>query len=93
MPAAGRLWGSALLHDMDDAPFWYWDVVMRELYRPDRVVSEEEIKAAIAYRERHGMPVNERSLSRLLGVNLVFRKECLRFFAVPHESMRQKFGI
>ncbi|MGB4598634.1 MAG: TniQ family protein [Trichlorobacter sp.] len=71
------IWSSALLHDVEDAPFWYWDVVIRELYRPDRVVSEEEIKAAIAYMEGHGMPVNERSLSRLLGVNQVFRKRSL----------------
>jgi len=71
---SAKVWGSALLHDMEDAPYWYWDVVMRELYRPDRVVSEEEIKAAIAYMEGHSMPVNQQRLSRLLGVHQVFRK-------------------
>lgn len=66
---------SPLLHDLVDAPFWYWDVVIWELYRPDRVVSEEEIRAAIAYMEGHGMQVNQQRLSRLLGVHQVFRKK------------------
>jgi hypothetical protein len=69
---------SPLLHDLVDAPFWYWNVVIRELYRPDRVVSKEEIKAAIAYMEEYGMPVNQQRLSRLLGVHQVFRKRVVK---------------
>lgn len=69
-----RILSSVLLHDLEAAPFWYWDVVMRELYRPDILVAEEEIKAAIAYMGSHGMPVNQQRLSRLLGVHQVFRK-------------------
>lgn len=61
-------------HGMSDAPFWYWDVVMKKLYRPDRGMTNEEIRAAIAYMERHDMPVNQQRLSRLLGVYQVFRK-------------------
>lgn len=72
-----RILSSALLHDLVDAPFWYWDVVMREMYRPDRVVSEEEIRAAIKYMKKHGMLINQQRLSRLLGVSEVFRKRKL----------------
>jgi hypothetical protein len=74
-----KILSSALLHDFFDAPFWYWDVVMRELYRPDWGVSEEEIKAAIAYMKGHGMLINQQRLSRLLGVHQVFRKRGRKF--------------
>lgn len=72
-----RVWESTLLHDIEHAPFWYWDVVMRELYRPDRIVAEEEIRAAIVYMRGRGMLVNQQRLSRLLGVYQVFRKRDL----------------
>lgn len=69
-----RILSSVLLHDLEIAPFWYWDVVMRELYRPDRGMTDEEIRAAIAYMEGHGMLINQQRLSSLLGVHQVFRK-------------------
>lgn len=72
-----KVLSSVLLHDFEDAPFWYWDVVMRELYRPDRGMTEEEIRSAIAYMERRNIPTNQQRLSRLLGVNQVFRKRNL----------------
>ena len=53
---------------MENPPFWYWDVVMRELYRPDRGGADEKnMGGAIAYMEGHGMLTNQQRLSRLLG--------------------------
>jgi hypothetical protein len=69
-----RVLSSALLHDLEVAPFWYWNIVARELYQPERRIADEEIRAAIAYMERRGMLVNQQGLSKLLGVNQVFRK-------------------
>jgi hypothetical protein len=51
-----KLLSSALLRDMDPAPFWYWRVVNEYLYRPDRFVTEVEIREAIKYMEDRGMP-------------------------------------
>lgn len=73
-----RILSSVLLHDLEVAPFWYWDVVMRELYRPDRGVAEGEIRAAISYMGMNGLVINEQKLSRLLGVNQVFRKRAVK---------------
>lgn len=70
---------SSLLRDLDEAPFWYWRVIHELLYRPDRIVSEEEIRAAVGYMKRQGMQVSECSLSELLGVQQIFRKRDLSF--------------
>ncbi|SHJ18357.1 TniQ protein [Malonomonas rubra DSM 5091] len=65
---------SRLFKDLRTIPFWYWKVVVENLYRPDRVVTDEEICAALRYMECEGMAVSELALSRLLGVRQVFRK-------------------
>lgn len=72
--ARQRILSSGLLKDLKVAPFWYWKVVVANLYRPDRVVTDEEIREAIGCMEREGVVVSEASLSRLLGVRQVFRK-------------------
>lgn len=77
--ARQRILSSSLLRDLDGAPFWYWRVVHELLYRPDRIVSEDEIRAAVSYMKRQGLQVSECSLSGLLGVRQIFRKRDLRF--------------
>jgi hypothetical protein len=74
-----KLFSSALLQDLEEAPFWYWQVVIERLYHPDKLVTTEEILEAIDLMERHGMPVSEFSLSRILGVSQVFRKRMMNF--------------
>jgi hypothetical protein len=69
-----KLLSSAMLRDMNPAPFWYWKVVIERLYRPDRFVTETEIREALWYMESRGMVYSELALSRLLGVGQVFRK-------------------
>jgi hypothetical protein len=69
-----KLLSSAMLRDMKPAPFWYWQVVIERLYRPDRFVAEMEIREALKYMERRGIIYTEKALSRLLGVGQVFRK-------------------
>lgn len=72
-----KLLSSALLRDLQNAPFWFSSTVLSNLYYPDRIVSVEEIAEAIHYMERKKMEVSERTLSKLLGVNQVFRKRKL----------------
>lgn len=72
-----RFFSSALLRDFEQAPFWYWKIVMERLYHPDSIVTAEEIMEAAEFMERRGMPVSEFSLSRMLGVSQVFRKRSL----------------
>lgn len=69
---------SMLLRDMDQPPYWYWKVVIENLYHPDRKVTKEEILEATIYMERNEMPVSEASLSKILGVSQVFRKRDFR---------------
>lgn len=73
-----KLLSSAMLRDMNPAPFWYWKVVIEQLYRPDRFVTETEIREALWYMDRREMVYSEKALSRLLGVRQVFRKRCLQ---------------
>lgn len=74
-----RLLSSALLRGMENkVPFWYREVVIRTLYRPDRTVSEDEIRAAIRYMQSKDMIISELTLSRLLGVHQLFRKRELK---------------
>lgn len=74
-----KLFSSVLLKDFQDAPFWFWAVVLESLYHADRKVSETEVRAALRYMERQGMEYSERALSRLLGVGQVFRKRGSEF--------------
>lgn len=71
---ANRVWSSTLLRDLDDVPFWYWEIVNEHLYRPPYQPSEEEIESAVAYIRRRNLLLNKRSISRLLGASDVRRK-------------------
>lgn len=65
---------SVLLKDMMAPPYWYWNVVREHLYDPDRIVSDDEIRSAMDYLWAMGVSPRERRISRLLGVNQVFRR-------------------
>jgi hypothetical protein len=71
---ANRVWSSTLLRDLDEVPFWYWRIVAEHLYRYSYYPSDEEIDSAVTYMRVHGMTLNKKSLSRLLGVTAVHRK-------------------
>lgn len=71
---ANRVWSSTLLRDMDEVPFWYWRVVNEHLYRTSYCPPDEEINSAVIYIRGHGLELNKKSLSRLLGVTAVHRK-------------------
>lgn len=73
-----KLFSSALLKDLEQAPFWYWRIVMEKLYNPDKVVTAEEIQGAARFMEKRGMPISELSLSKILGVRQVFRKRAIK---------------
>lgn len=73
-----KLFSSALLRDLVEAPFWYWKIVMERLYYPDTVVTIEEILEAAEFMEKYGMPISEFSLSKMLGVRQVFRKRSMK---------------
>lgn len=74
-----KLFSSALLQDLKEAPFWYWKLVVERLYHPDKLVTAEEVLEAVEYMERQGMSVSAFSLSRMLGVSQVFRKRSLKY--------------
>lgn len=86
-----KLFSSSLLKDLEDAPFWYWRVVMEKLYYPDKVITVEEILKATEFMEKRGMPVSELSLSKMLGVRQVFRKRSVKmgndFRHIPYEVL------
>jgi hypothetical protein len=71
---ANRVWSSTLLRDLDDVPFWYWNIVNEHLYRPPYQPSEEEIESAVTYIRCRNLPLNKESISRLLGARDVRRK-------------------
>jgi len=73
-----KVFSSELLRDLKQAPFWYWEVVVRLLYHPDRVVSENEFREAIKYMESQGVTILEGTLSNWLGVSQVFRKRHIK---------------
>jgi len=73
-----KLFSSALLKDLEQAPFWYWRVIVTKLYNPDTVVTTEEIQEAYRFMERRGIPISEFSLSKMLGVRQVFRKRAMK---------------
>lgn len=73
-----KLYSSVLLKDLEEAPFWYWHIVMESLYRPDSVVTLMEVQEAVRYMVKRGMSLSESSLSKMLGVRQVFRKRDLR---------------
>jgi len=68
------IWCSTLLRDLEQPPFWYWNVVHEQLYEPDYSPSEREIEAVTEHIRGLGKIPRERTISRLLGVNQVFRK-------------------
>lgn len=71
------LFSSDLLRDMNNPPFWYWHIVIENLYHPDTVVTVEEIRGAVRFMVKRGMSLSESSLSEMLGVRQVFRKRDL----------------
>lgn len=73
-----KLFSSALLKDLEQAPFWYWRIVVERLYNPDKVVTAEEIQEAAGFMGKRGMPISEMSLSKMLGVRQVFRKRTMK---------------
>lgn len=73
-----NLLSSLLLRDMARPPYWYWIVVTESLYHPDQKVTEKEIQEASRFMERHGIPISEFSLSKMLGVSQVFRKRAMK---------------
>lgn len=75
-----RVWSAALLRELNPAPFWYWRVIHDHLYRIPYTPSDEEIRSAIAYLNRRGIPLNKKHISRCLGTNNdVFRKRKTQF--------------
>lgn len=72
-----RFLSSALLRDLREVPFWYWKVVTEFLYRPDRLVTNMEIKEALNFMRNHGIRVTEAALSKIVGVQQVFRKRVI----------------
>lgn len=71
---ANRIWSATLLRDLKPAPFWYWDVIHEHLYRISYYPSDAEIDAALVYMLKRKLTLNEKALSRWLGVRAVFRK-------------------
>jgi hypothetical protein len=59
------------------APYWFWSVVHEHLYRAKYCPSETETVAAIRHLRRRGAALNKSSLSRLLGVTVLRRKDLL----------------
>src|SRR5205085_11978123 len=59
------------------APYWFWSVVHEHLYCPKYCPSETEMAAAISHLRRRGAVLNKSSLSRLLGVAVIRRKDLL----------------
>lgn len=72
-----KLFSSVLLKDFEQAPFWYWQVVGEKLFHPDKVVTNGEINEAAKHLANNNLLVSEASLSKLLGVNQVFRKRTM----------------
>lgn len=73
-----KLFSSVLLKDLEEAPFWYWKVIMEALYHPGSIVTEVEIQEAVRFMKSHGIPTSEFSLSKMLGVRQVFRKRTMK---------------
>lgn len=69
-----RAWSSALLRDLEPAPFWYWSVIHDHLYRTSYRASDEEIRSAIIYINKTGGQLHQKAVSKLLGAQNVFRK-------------------
>jgi len=84
------IWSSALLRDMDRPPFWYWRVIHEQLYEPSYSPSDLEVEAAVSYTRKLGKVPRERIVSRLLGVNQVFRKKRARVVAPPRTASRER---
>lgn len=80
-----RLWSSSVLRDFDNAPHWFREIITDSLCRPDRIVSDEEIRSAASYLGKRGMTVNEAALSSLLGVRQVFRKRKMKLSDLDSE--------
>lgn len=78
-----KVWSSTWLRHLDSGsrgrsqvtPFWYWEVVHEHLYRTPYHPSDEETRAAISYLERSGAILNKSSLSRILGIAAMRRKD------------------
>jgi len=68
------IWSSTLLKDMKDIPYWYYSIVREHLYFPNYVVAEQEINSVLKYLKGMNIPVSEKIVSQLLGVNQVYRK-------------------
>jgi hypothetical protein len=73
-----KLFSSALLKDLEQAPFWFWRIVVECLYNPDTVVTTEEIQEAAKFMKNQGTSVSDASLSRILGVRQLFRKRSMK---------------
>lgn len=68
------LWTSEVFRDMDEIPFWYWEPCHEELNRSSYHPSDQEVWEAGDYLARDGTVLNEREISKMLGVSQVFRK-------------------
>ncbi|MDW7646484.1 MAG: TniQ family protein [Desulfuromonadales bacterium] len=68
------LWTSQVFRDIDAIPFWYWEPCHEWLNRSSYHSSDQEVMEAGDYLERLGRVLNEREISRMLGVRQVFRK-------------------
>jgi hypothetical protein len=73
-----KIFSSALLKDLEQAPFWFLRIVVECLYNPDIVVTTEEIQEAAKFMINQGISVSEASLSRMLGVRQLFRKRSMK---------------
>lgn len=66
---------SELFRDMNHGiPYWYYRVCQEHLYQPSYHPSDQEIMEAVDHLVREGQLLNEREISKALGVRQVFRK-------------------
>ncbi len=68
-----RIWSTGWLWRFDDAPYWFWNPIREQLFRPERSPSEQEIRSAINHINRVGGAPYKTAISQLLGVKDAFK--------------------
>jgi hypothetical protein len=82
-----KIWSSVLLKDLEQAPFWYWSVIHKHLYRHSYTPSDLEISSAILHLNQRGVRLCKKSISRCLGTNNdVFRKRKIKNISMLSEN-------
>lgn len=70
---AMKLTSSDLLRDMREVPYWYEEIVKTHFYSALYVPSVIEVEEVIRYLRKHGNNFDKSDVSKLLGVQDVFR--------------------